>query len=392
MSDDYRKIKAAILMITVLCFACEDASLSEERGKRAKKATGDITIAVAGSWDMSKSRPDQKNRADLRDGVELAVEEVNKTNVLKGRKIHLIAREDSADLNKARLLATEVVYNTDITAVIGHTFGFITSSVADIYKLGGMILMSPGQFIPEQTKGEQQMAFSYTPQPDAIAELFVRHMQKMKYKSVAITYVNSPFTLKLLNSFYNAAEGKIKITDSVSFNINTVVSHQGTLRKWANLEFDAIVFIAPSFYLGSLLKELKDHNMKIPVMTVAEPGLLVSSNHKLSDEVFVITCNYDKMSDELKQFISEFNKKYNYEPGHLAVNAYEAVKVLTNAWAAAGTTEPEKAAQEISKMKGHNGLCGTYNFNESGMLNTNEMYLVKVKDGKIEPIIDDDRR
>ncbi|MBF0488631.1 MAG: ABC transporter substrate-binding protein [Nitrospirae bacterium] len=388
MFDSYKIICTAISIITMLCLSCKDKDISAERERRAKKAKGDITIAVAGSWDKLKGN------ADMYNGVELAVEEINKTNILNGRKIHLIAKGDSADLNKARLVASEIVNNADITAVIGHSFGFITSSAAEIYTRGGLLLIAPCQYIPEKAKDAGQMEFSFMPRPDSISEMFVKYMQKMKYKTVVIAYVKGPSSIKILNSFYNAGEGRIKIVDSVPFNINDVVSFKNIVKKWTHLEFDAILFIAPPYYLDNLLMDLRDNNMKMPILVTAEPMLLSNApemKERLSDEVFLLTCNHDNKSNELKQFISEFNNKYKYQPNHVAINAYDAVKVLANAWASVGTAQPIKTAQEMSKMKAINGLCGTYSFDESGLLNTSQMYLVRVRDGKIEHINDDSR-
>ncbi|MEO5356888.1 MAG: ABC transporter substrate-binding protein, partial [Nitrospirae bacterium YQR-1] len=190
------RIIIAILII-IFCFACEDTSIVSQRYKKSKKGRDNITIAVAGSWDKINYRVDMLN------AVALAVEEINSTNMLNGRKIVLIAKHDSADINKARLIATEIANNTDVVAVIGHSLSFITSSVDDIYSIGGLLMLSPSLYIPDKIKKTIPMMFSYTPNPDSIAETFIRYMKSKNYKSAAVAYLNEDSSIKILNSFYN---------------------------------------------------------------------------------------------------------------------------------------------------------------------------------------------
>ncbi|MEO5358802.1 MAG: hypothetical protein H7844_16115, partial [Nitrospirae bacterium YQR-1] len=188
------------------------------------------------------------------------------------------------------------------------------------------------------------------------------------YKSAAVAYLNEDSSIKILNSFYNIGDNKIKIIDSISFNITDMLTFSHIVGKWTDLEFDAIIFIAPHYYYNMFIPVLEQYNMKKPVLVVSQPDIALSQSNKnqnTSDAVFFHTCNFDNKTDELEAFETKFNNKYGHFPGHIAIDAYDSMRLLAEAYRGAATAEPLKAAQEIRKIINYKGLCGTYNFNDS---------------------------
>ncbi|MBF0516256.1 MAG: ABC transporter substrate-binding protein [Nitrospirae bacterium] len=373
----------AVILAAIFCFACEDTNTSTLREKHARKSKGDITIVVAGSWNTLKFS------SDMYDGVKMAVDEINRENTLNGRKIHLVDKQDSGDVNKARLLAAEITDNLDVMAVIGHSFSFVTSEVIDIYSAGGLITITPSVYFPVETSDRNDMHFSFTPKSKNIVEMFIRYIEKKKYKRLAIVYVNAPSSKHIVNSFYDAIDDQIKIVDSSTFNIGDTKTFGSIIDKWTHLEFDAIVYVSTSMrYLQILLPKLKENKVDVPVMVVSQPDMSILSgiNKYLSDKIFFVPCNYDNKTDEFKVFIDKFNNIYNYRPTQSAINGYDAVRIIANACSTSGTVEPAKVAREISKLKDYKGLCGSYSFDDSGVLKTDELHLIKLIDGKIQQV------
>src|SRR5687768_17758946 len=54
------------------------------------------------------------------EGIQLAVEEINKAGGINGRPLHVIERDDAGNETQAAAIAQEFVANPSISAVIGH--------------------------------------------------------------------------------------------------------------------------------------------------------------------------------------------------------------------------------------------------------------------------------
>ena len=105
--------------------------------------SGPIRIGVAGSFSDPIGLP-------MKLAAELAAEEINATGGINGRPIELVARDDYADPDSAVFIANDL-YESGVTAVVGHLFSGPTLAAAPVYNGGPdpVVAISPSSSSPE---------------------------------------------------------------------------------------------------------------------------------------------------------------------------------------------------------------------------------------------------
>ena len=78
-------------------------------------------------------RPDR--RCPMRQAAELAAEEINASGGINGKRLELVIRDDYADPDSAVFVASDL-YDSDVSAVVGHLFSGMTLAAAPVYNGG----------------------------------------------------------------------------------------------------------------------------------------------------------------------------------------------------------------------------------------------------------------
>lgn len=84
-------------------------------------------------------------------------------------------------------------------------------------------------------------------------------------------------------------------------------------------------------------------------------------------------------SEEAKQFVDKFQKKYNELPDLYTGWVYDSLHILAKIIKDKGT-DPEQMRQGILALKGFKGVEGEYNFDENGD-GLHQYSIVKVENG-----------
>ena len=90
--------------------------------------------------------------APMKLAAELAAEEINAAGGIGGRRIELVIRDDYADPDSAVFIANDL-YESGVSAVIGHLFSGMTLAAAPVYNGGAdpVVAISPSSSSPELT-------------------------------------------------------------------------------------------------------------------------------------------------------------------------------------------------------------------------------------------------
>src|SRR5687768_17283716 len=87
---------------------------------------GEIRVGLAGSMGTAGGRA-------VRQGVQLAVDEINGRGGIGGRKVALVVKDDSGKAHQAIEVAQELRDDPDVVAVIGHINSGATLAAAPVY-------------------------------------------------------------------------------------------------------------------------------------------------------------------------------------------------------------------------------------------------------------------
>ena len=97
-------------------------------------------ILIGVSVDLSG--PSSDLGIALRNGAQLAMEEINNSGGINGREIQLVIKDDQGDPNTA-LQADQDLIDQEVVAIVGHSTSQQTASVLDLINQNDVLLIGP---------------------------------------------------------------------------------------------------------------------------------------------------------------------------------------------------------------------------------------------------------
>ncbi len=350
-------IKIASLLAAMLLLIL----LAQWSGYFKKADKGDIVIGLA--WPVAT-----KNSM-LKEGVELAVDEINGQGGINGRKIRLVVKDDEGTVTGGVTVAQSLIQIPDLVAVIGHRASFVSIAASAIYEEAGIVMLSPASTAPSLTQKGYQLVFRNIPSDAEIARQLALFAARKGHRRMAIYYSEDSYGLGLANAFEDHAKNEgIKIVDRISYYADGE-DLERIAKKWSALDYDSIfvahympdgaIFIADAVKAGISLPFLAGDAMDTPelyeIAGKAAEGTVVGS-------IF----NPEVPRPETKSFIEKFSQKYNTPPTPYAAQGYDAVWLLAAAIEESGSTDPKDIAAKLRTFKERPGAAGSHTFTDNG--------------------------
>lgn len=367
-----RKKTCFIILTLVLALLTLTAGCLDSNNK------GDIAIGVA--W------PFESNNSMFREGVELAVKEINQDGGIKGRKIKLVMKDDQSSVAVGMGIAQSFAKDRQVAAIIGHRNSFISIPAARIYEEAGLVMLSPASTAPELTRKGYKYVFRNLPSDDEIAREITRFCSQQGQKRMVVYYSEDSYGVGLANSFEDHAKrADIKVVDRISY-YGDLKDLERLHNKWKALDFDGI-FIASGMPAGA--EFIADcGRVGISVRYYAGNALDSPLLHEIGGQAAEGTVvgtifNPADTREEVTRFIESFTREYNEPPGAYAAQGYDAVKLLAAAIEQAGDSDSAALADHLRGLKNWPGVTGCHSFDQNGD-DIGELVVIKVlRDGKL---------
>lgn len=372
------KTPVFLLAAAMLSSACEQKPLAQQRAEHMANATGDVVIAVA--WPLKSSK------ATLVEGIDLAVDEVNRRGgILGGRKIKLLLKDDAASLTTGRQVAQEIANDVDVAAVIGHINSYVAGPAAQIYERAGLLMVTPGASGQKITDRGSPYVFRSLPGNRDQGRQIANYAAAQGYRSVAIYYVKN-YGLDLANYFeQRARELDISIADRRSYDMEGD-DHSLIMENWASfVKMDAIFLVGSLPEGAQIVRSIRAAGLTVPVFSNAgldSADLIKRGGSSVNGTVVFSLFNIEDPRPEVGAFGDRFRKKFGKLPDSTAAQGYDALNLLVHAMSKAGSAVPSKVATALRATQGWRGVTGLHTFDEKGDLVEKKLAKVVVKDGK----------
>ncbi len=282
---------------------------------------------------VSLTGPSPELGRSIRDGVFLAVEEINKEGGIKGRKINLIIKDNKANQEIAKLNYMEFV-NENVLAVIGPSTSSMARALLPIINENKLLTISPTVSSTEFSEKEDYF-INIAPNNRNLAEILAIYVnEKIKPKKVLIladernpVYVSdfgSNFLIKI--SKYSKKE-TLKIPEQVS-DYDTLVAE--ALRR--NPDF--ILMITDVFNASIITQKIKKLNpsIKLAICPWARfSGFLLYSGFFSEEVLSVGYYDESEKNENFKKFKEKFIAKFGYHPDSAVLDGYYSVMIIKEA-------------------------------------------------------------
>ena len=347
-----RKRFVLILMLVV-------AACSGGREPQTASVSSDIPVGMYGALSGGEAAFGQATLA----GVRLAVDEINASGGVLGKKIRLVAEDDQGKAEEAASVVTKLTTRDDVIAVIGENSSNQSLAAAPICQAAKVPMISPSSTNPNVTKkGDYIFRVCFTdPYQGKALATFVRN--DLKAATAAVLKDNkNDYSVGLAQFFeetFTSLGGRIVAEQSYSGGDNEFRPQLTAIKQTK----PDLLFI-PGFYteVGQIAIQARDLGINVPLVggdgwdspTVVQIGGKSVDGSYFSDHYFV-----GEPRPAVQNFVAAIRKRTGHDPEANSALGYDAMHILADAIKRAGSLDRARIRDEIAATKDYPGVSGT---------------------------------
>ncbi len=380
---------AVALSAALLVAACGQDAPPPAPKAEAPKAPEVLTVKIGSASPLTG--PQAHIGIDIRNGVQLAIEDANAANVeIGGKKVkfEMVAEDDEANPTKATTVAQKLV-DAKVAAVIGHFNSGASIPASKIYSDAGIPQISPSSTNPKYTEQGFKTTFRVVAHDGQQGPTLARFAAKtLQSKSVAVIDDSTAYGQGLADNFEATAKSLgIKVV-AREHTTDKDTDFKAILTKIKGKKPDLIMFGGIDPQAAPMIKQMKD--LGIPAKFIGGDGMQTPNFIKLAGDASegamasIPGLPKDQMPGG-KTFLDKYKTKFNQDVELFAPMGYDAVMVFIEAMKRAGSSDPAKFLPEVGKTD-YNGVIGPIAFDDKGDLKNGPITVYVVKGGKWEAL------
>ena len=397
MKMSLKKVLAAVLALTFLaaCFtACgsKGTGSSSSDGKTLKIGSSGPLTGDAAAYGIA-----------VKNGIQLAVDEINAAGGVNGMKLEFQMEDDEADAEKA-VNAYNTLKDNGMKVFIGTVTTGACLSVISQTKADNMFQITPSASAAKVIANDNcfQVCFTDPNQGTASADYIA---SKGLATKVAVIYNSSDaYSSGIYDNF--KAEAAAKGLDLVASEAFTGDSKQDFSSQLSKIKASgAELIFLPIYYQEASLILSQAKNAGITAKFFGCDGLdgllsIKNFDTSLCEGVMLLTPFAADAQDQATQdFVKKYKDAYNGEtPNQFAADAYDGVMVLAELMKKEGITADMSASDICDKLKkaisdkdfSYDGLTGTgMKWGEDGAVSKDPKAVI-IKNGAYSALTADD--
>jgi branched-chain amino acid transport system substrate-binding protein len=379
MKKQLSVVLLALLLVTGLA-SC-NSTASGDRGDSANE----IVIGEYGSLTGSTAT----FGISTKNGIDMAIDEVNKAGGVLGKKVRVIVEDDQTKPEEAQTVVTKLINKDHVVAVLGEVASSRTLAAAPVAQQAGIPMITPSSTNPKVTQvGDNifRICFIDPFQGYAIAKFA---SDTLKAKNVAILRdIKNDYSVGLADMFtenFKKMGGTIVSNESYSEG-DTDFSAQLTSIRSKNPQ----LIVVPGYYseVGLIARQAKKLGINVPLLGGDgwdSPKLVEIGGDAINGSYYSNHFSVDDSDPAIQKFVGDYKARFGAVPDALAGLGYDAGKLLLDAIRRANSAEPAKIRDAIAQTKDFPGISGKISIGPDRNA-VKAIVMLQVKDGKLKSV------
>jgi branched-chain amino acid transport system substrate-binding protein len=344
-------------------------------------------IKIAGLYELSGAGA--TSGTNFKDGVALAVKEINAAGGIMGRQIEHSISDTQSNPGVAKGLTTKAV-DDNVIAIMGPVFsGSIMVSMAESRRAEVPNIVG-GEAAAITKQGNPYVFRTSFTQETAMPKVARYLANNLKAKNVAVIYVNNDFGKGGRDAITKAlTDVGIKVVADISTESGQIDFSAPVLRA-KGVNADALFAYTNEEESARLLRELRKQGYNKPVVgetTLTGQKVIELAGDAANGAVGHVGLTIDAPNPLMLKFKAKFYQEYKYFCDHNGIKGYTGVYMLKAAIEKAGKLDRKAIASALHGLKltaaKTPGVILDVAIDDKGDLDR-ESYLVEVKGGKQE--------
>lgn len=325
-----------------------------------KKTDDEITVGAY----LSLSGADSTFGIDTREGIELAVTQVNAKGGVKGKKIRVLYEDTKSTTQESSQKVMQLVDRDRVVAILGEAASGRSLAGGLVANTKGVPMITPSATAVEVTKDREwvfRACFTDAQQGRGAARL-VR--TQLKRQRVAVFYAaQNTYSSGLAKTFIEtlrALGGDVVLEKAYP---NGETSYRTYLAAIRDAKPDAI--FVPNYYSEMVLVARQAKELGIPGNLFVggdawdSTNLLEGAGVELEGAYFTNHYAPDVPWPNAKAFLGAFEARFHKAPSGGAAQGYDAANMLFEAMTRAPQIERRAIRDALATTKGLQGATGT---------------------------------
>lgn len=323
-------------------------------------------------------------------GFKVAIEEINAKGGVNGQKLELVLQDDASDTNKA-LSAAENLVNQHVPLILGAYASGITKPLSQYMNRVKVPLLNTTSVDETITKPGNPYTFRVTNQSSVYTRSLIEQLGKMQgLKTVAVLTSNDAFGKSVMNDVSSLLpKSGYQLIGKDTYD-QGLTDFRPILNRYKAANPDVVIFASYEQDAVALAKQVKEVGLAPKIIAGIATGFALPDFLKgagSSAEGFLVTMvwNQDVKYPGAQNLYARLKKALGgEEPSQHAAQSYAGMLAAAEAIRLAGSTDPAKVRDALTKVK-LNTAFGPVSFkNYGGYQNQNSVVglITQVQSGK----------
>ncbi len=345
-----------------------------------------ITIGFVASLTGSTS----ELGVDGRNGLMLAVEEVNEKGGINGRRVEVVVKDDQND-PQIGLAADQELYEAGISFIVGHMTSNMAALSVPFVNSKDMLMINPTMSATTLFGQDDHVVGVISANGDQ-AQVITESMAK-KGLGLKVAVIYESRNLAYTGTVKDGIEREIakqggQIIYQEDFLSGDNPNYLDISKRLLSSQPDSIVILASSFDAAMFCQQFYKLNNQTPIYLAAwsmNNDLLLQGGAAVEGVALSSIIDLESQVPAYLDFREKYLKTYGAEPTFAAVRTYEAAMVLFETLAQTKSTDANAVRQAILEKGSFAGLQDTITINEYGDA-SRTIYEYVVQNGKFKKV------
>ena len=372
-----KKWVAALVMVLFVmslitgCSQSTPAKPADDKGKPIK-------IGVVTSLTGERALTGQYSK----NGILLAIEEINAAGGINGRKLEAMFEDDGGN-EPGAVNAYNKVVNSGADLIIGPIYSNMDLAMSPSIKkaeIPTLVIGSSNDLAKQQNPWMFQVRTADAISAAAIANYAAKNL---KLKKVALLHDTDNFASGAAAVAQKTLEEqKVPAILKESFNSGDK-DYTPQLAKIKASGADGILVWSHMTEAGLVMRQIKSLDINVPIIgsnsyvtKIALDLAKANAEGVYSVADYVPTANNPKTAE----FAKKYKDKYKLDSEFNSAMNYDAVSLAIEAFKKAGGTDKNKVREALAGIKDFGGVSTTYTFDKNNVGGTS-VWIVQVKNG-----------
>jgi branched-chain amino acid transport system substrate-binding protein len=305
--------------------------------------------------------------AQLVNGTQQAVDDINKAGGILGQQITLEQGDDVSDPKQGVSVANKFV-GDGVKFVVGHFNSGVTIPASDVYQENGVLFITPSATNPKVTDRMLWDAFRTCGRDDQQGMLWAEYARDhLKGKKIAVVHDKTTYGKGLADAALDNMH-KFGVKEVLYEGVNTgEKDYSAIVSKIKESGADYLMWGGLHTEGGLIIRQMRDQGLK--TIMVSGDGITDNEFAQIGGpgvEGTLMSFGPDPRNNPAaKDVVAEFKAK-NFDPEAYTLYSYAAVQIMKQAAEATKSLDPKKIAEYMHSGKTFHTVIGDIAYDKKG--------------------------